>query len=355
MKHAFIILAAAIILAPLSEAAAGVSVKVKDLSFIDGLKENQVYGYGLVVGLQGTGDTKKSPLTKSSLKNLLKNLGMEGDDVTSANTAAVLVTGNLPAFVRVGDRIDVTVSSVGDAKSLEGGILVQTPLRGADGQIYAAAQGTLSLSRTGGAGGNAAGRRTVRTVAQVPGGAMVEKELDPDIVFEMKKTDKPAGDAAADTMKLIFIVLKEWDYSVADAVIKAVAAKYPESKPWMTTGGKIGIHLVESVSLPEFISSIENIEVTPAYKARVVVNERDGTIVTGGEVKLSAAMVSREGLTVEIKETGKKTSAAELKDASSVKDLVDSMNAIGASTADIIAILKALEASGALHAELIVR
>ena len=355
MKHALIILAAAIILAPLSEAAANVSVKVKDLSFIDGLKENQVYGYGLVVGLQGTGDTKKSPLTKSSLKNLLKNLGMEGDDVTSANTAAALVTGNLPAFVRVGDRIDVTVSSVGDAKSLEGGILVQTPLRGADGQIYAAAQGTLSLSRTGGAGGNASGRRTVRTVAQVPGGAMVEKELDPDIVFEVKKTDKPAGDAAADTVKMIFIVLKEWDYSVADAIIKAVAAKYPDSKPWMTTGGKIGIHLVESVGLPEFISSIENIEVTPAYKARVVVNERDGTIVTGGEVKLSAAMVSREGLTVEIKETGKKSSAAELKDSASVKDLVDSMNAIGATTADIIAILKALEASGALHAELIVR
>jgi flagellar P-ring protein FlgI len=355
MNKSFIILAAAIILAPLADGAASVSVKVKDLSFIDGLKENQVYGYGLVVGLQGSGDTKKSPLTKSSLKNLLKNLGMEGDDVTSANTAAVLVTGKLPAFVRVGDRIDVTVSSIGDAKSLEGGILVQTPLRGADNAIYAVAQGTLSVPKTAGAGGYGGNRRTVRTVAQMPGGAVVEKELDPDIIFEMKRGDRPAGDAAAETIKMIFIVLKDWDYSVADAIIKAVAAKYPDSKPWMTTSGKIGINLVESVSLPEFISSIENIEVTPVYRARVVVNERDGTIVTGGEVKISSSMVSREGLTVEIKETGKKSSAAELKDAASVKDLVDSMNAIGATTADIIAILKALEASGALHAELIVR
>jgi flagellar P-ring protein FlgI len=355
MKKTGIIIAAALILMPLVEAAAGVSIRVKDLSFIDGLKENQIYGYGLVVGLQGTGDTKKSPLTKTSLQNLLKNLGMEGDDVTSVNTAAVLVTAKLPPFVRIGDRIDVTVSSIGDAKSLEGGILVQTPLRGADNEIYAAAQGTLSMQRSGTAGGYGANRRNVRTVAMVNNGAVVERELDPTIVFEMKRAAGETAGTDAEKDKMIFVVLKDWDYSVADAIIKAVAAKYPESRPWMTMGGKIGIRLIESVSLPEFISSIENIEVTPVYKARVVVNERDGTIVTGGDVKISAAMVSREGLTVEIKETGKKASASEVKDTASVSDLVDSMNAIGASTADIIAILKALESSGALHAELIVR
>lgn len=320
---------------------AGVSVKIKDLSFIDGLKENQVYGYGLVVGLQGTGDTKKSPLTKSSLKNLLKNLGMEGDDITSANTAAVLVTARLPAFVRIGDRIDVTVSSIGDAKSIEGGILIQSPLRGGDGAIYAVAQGTLSVPRIKNE------RRAVRTVAQIDGGAVVEREIYPEIVYR-DSDDKEDRDK-------IFIVLREWDYTVGDSIIKAVANKYPESKPVMASGGRIQVSLLKDISIPEFISTIENIEITPAYRARVVVNERDGTIVTGGEVKVSAAMVSREGLMVEIKETGKKVSASDIKDSATVKELVDSLNATGATTSDIIAILKALEASGALHAELIVR
>jgi flagellar P-ring protein precursor FlgI len=310
-----------------------VSVKIKDISFIDGLKENQIYGYGLVVGLQGTGDTKKSPITKSSLKNLLKNMGMEGEDITSANTAAVLVTAKLPAFVRVGDRIDVTVSSIGDAKSLEGGILAQSPLRGADNLIYAVAQGPLPTLRVAG------NRRPVRTVAHIAGGALVEREIATDIVFD----------------DYINIVLKEWDFSLANSVIKAVAGKYPDSKPGMTKAGKIQVRLMKDISLPEFISSIENIEVTPAYRAKVVVNERDGTIVTGGDVKISGAMVSREGLTVEIKDTANKVSASYIKDSSTVKDLVDSLNAIGANTSDIISILKALEASGALHAELIVR
>ena len=320
---------------------AEVSVKVKDISYIDGLKENQVYGYGLVVGLPGTGDTRKSPLTKSSLKNLLKNLGMEGDDITSANTAAVLVTGRLPAFVRVGDRIDVTVSSIGDAKSLEGGILVRSPLRGNDGAVYAVAQGTLLVPRIKNE------RRTVRTVAQIDGGAVVEREIYPEIVFRDK-------DDREDENK-IFIVLREWDYTVGNSIIKAVANKYPESKPALAPGGRIQVTLVKNISIPEFISTIENIEVAPAYRAKVVVNERDGTIVTGGEVKISAALVSREGLTVEIKETGKKVSASEMKDSATVKELVDSLNATGATTVDIISILKALEASGALHAELIVR
>ncbi len=320
---------------------AEVSVKIKDISFIDGLKENQVYGYGLVVGLQGTGDTKKSPLTKSSLKNLLKNLGMEGDDITSANTAAVLVTARLPAFVRVGDRIDVTVSSIGDAKSIEGGILIQSPLRGGDGAIYAVAQGTLSVPRIKNE------RRAVRTVAQIDGGAVVERQIYPEIVYR-DKDDQEDRDK-------IFIVLREWDYTVGDSIIKAVANKYPESKPVMASGGRIQVSLLKDISIPEFISTIENIEITPAYRARVVVNERDGTIVTGGEVKVSAAMVSREGLLVEIKETGKKVSASELKDSATVKELVDSLNATGATTSDIIALLKALEASGARHAELIVR
>jgi flagellar P-ring protein precursor FlgI len=340
MKKEVIIITAALFLAFGSYGSAEVSVKIKDISFIDGLKENQVYGYGLVVGLPGTGDSRKTPLTKASLKNLLKNLGMEGDDVTSANTAAVLVTAKLPPFVRVGDRIDVTVSSIGDASSIEGGILVQSPLRGADNIIYAVAQGSLSVPRIKNE------RRAIRTMAHVPGGAVVEREIRPEIVFRDKDDENRF---------YIFIVLEKWDYTMANSVIKAVASKYPESKPVMVNSGKIQLTLMKDVSLPEFISSIENIEITPAYRAKVVVNERDGTIVTGGEVKISAAMVSREGLTVEIRETGKKISASALSETATVKDLVDSMNATGATTVDIISILKALDASGALHAELIVR
>ncbi len=340
MKKYAIITLLLLALAWSARGGAEVSVKVKDLSYIDGLKENQIYGYGLVVGLAGTGDTKKSPITKSSLKNLLKNLGMEGDDITSANTAAVLVTAKLPAFVRVGDRVDVTVSSIGDAKSLEGGILAQSPLRGADNAVYAVAQGTLAVPRIKN------DRRAVRTVGQISCGAVVEREIHPEIVFRDRDDEQK---------RFIFIVLKEWDYTVGNSIIKAVAGKYPESSPVLASGGRIQVRLIDSVSIPEFISTIENIEITPAYRAKVVVNERDGTIVTGGEVKLSAAMVSREGLTVEIRDTGKKVSAAELRDSATVKDLVESLNATGATTADIISILKALETSGALHAELIVR
>jgi flagellar P-ring protein precursor FlgI len=268
---------------------------------------------------------------------------MEGDDIAAVNTAAVLITARLPAFASVGDRIDVTVSSIGDAKSLEGVILVQSPLRGADGQIYAAAQGPLAVPKTTG------NRRGVTTVAAVADGALVERSVEPEVVNVV------TGDEN-DKARYIFLVLKNWDYTVADAVIKSVTARYPASEPAIARGGgKIRIRIAEDVSLPEFISTIENIEVAPSDRAKVVVNERDGTVVTGGGVRVSAAMVSREGLTVEIRGTGGKGAAAEIPDVATVKDLVDALNATGATTADIIAILKALETSGALHAELIVR
>ncbi|MBN2078486.1 MAG: flagellar basal body P-ring protein FlgI [Spirochaetes bacterium] len=337
-------IAAIMMLAAVPGLRAQVSVKLKDISFIDGLKENQLYGYGLVVGLQGSGDTRRSPMTKSSLQNLLKTLGMEGDDIAAVNTAAVLITARLPAFASVGDRIDVTVSSIGDAKSLEGGILVQSPLRGADGQIYAVAQGPLAVPKSAGIR-----RRGVTTVSAVAGGALVERAVEPEVVTIVKENEN-------ENVRFLYLVLKDWDYTVADAIIKAVAALYPASEPSIDRGGgKIRIRLVENVSLPEFISTIENIEVAPSDRAKVVVNERDGTVVTGGGVRVSAAMVSREGLTVEIRGTGGKGAAAEIRDVATVKDLVDALNVTGATTADIIAILKALETSGALHAELIVR
>ncbi len=311
---------------------AEVTVKIRDISFISGLKYNQLYGYGLVVGLQGTGDSK-STITKSSLKNLLKNFGMEGDDVVSKNSAAVLLTAQLPPFVRVGDRIDITVSSIGDAKSLEGGILIQSPLKGADNVIYAVVQGALALQVPEGGRG-----RGVRTVAVIKGGGVIEREIIPRIVNNNS----------------ILMVLKNWDYTLANAVIKAIASRFPDSKPGLVNG-KIRISIKKETNIPEFVSAIQNLEITPAVKARIVINERTGTIAAGGSVKISEAMVSREGITVEITGSGKKGSASLIRDTGSVKDLVDMLNSIGASTSDIIEILKALQDAGALYAELIIK
>lgn len=312
-----------------------ITVKIKEIAYIDGLKENQVFGFGLVVGLQGTGDVK-SVLVESSLKSLLKSIGIsEEEKYKSKNIAAVLLTANLPAYVRVGDRVDVVVSSIGDAKSLEGGTLIQSPLVGGDGRIYVAAQGALSFA-------SPKGGRKIRTSASVVNGGIVERALEPNIV---------ANNA-------FVLVLKDWDYTVANNILKAISGKYQESKPEIINNGRIRILLPQNINIAEFISSIENIEIAPSSGARVVVNEKDGTIVMGGDVKISEVVVSKDGLTVKVEsKKGKSDNAnsALLKEASTVKDVVDSLNYIGASTQDIISILKAIKEAGALHANLIIK
>lgn len=310
-----------------------IKVKIKDLAYIDGLKENQIFGFGLVVGLQGTGDSK-SLLTQSSLKNLLKNMGLQEDEnLSSKNTAAVLLTAKLQPFVRVGDKISISVSSLGDSKSLEGGILIQSPLRGADDRIYAVAQGPLSFDESG------KGKKSVRTVARIINGGLIEREIAPDIVVD-------SG---------ISLVMRNMDFSEVDQILKTVAAKYPLSNPILQKDGKIKLSIPKDVNLAEFVSTVENMEITPADTGRVVVNERDGTIVMGGDVKISQAVVSKEGISIRIEGSKEKGNVAMIKDSSTVKDLVDSLNYIGAPTRDIISILKALKDAGALHAELIIR
>lgn len=316
---------------------AEIPVKVKNISFIDGYKTNQAYGYGLVVGLQGTGDSK-SGLTRNSLKNLLASMGLQEENPVIKNTAAVIISATLPPNLRVGEKIDVNVSSVGDAKSLAGGILVQSSLKGADGQIYLAAQGKISFP----SGENV--RSSVKTAGVVVGGGVVEKEIKPDFVFK-----------TADNKDFLFLVLDNWDYSTADKLIKSLKAKLKNSEISLGDNGRISITIDNAIPLSEFISSIENIEVVPETRATIVVNEKDGTIVTGGNVTISEAMVSRRGMMVQIEKSEKKISASVIKDSSTVKDLVDSLNAVGANTEDIISILKALKASGALHAELIIK
>lgn len=331
MKRKFILFLAVILL-PASFLAGEISVKIKDLTFLDGMKENQVFGFGIVVGLPGTGDSKSS-LTRTSLKNFLKSLGMEGDDFVSKNSAAVLVTASLPPYARIGDRIDVKVSSIGDAKSLRGGILVQSPMKGADGKIYAVAQGAVRVD-------DVKNGRTIKTVASIKEGALVETSITPEVVFEKKH---------------IQFVLKDPDFGVANRIVEAIAKQYKGTKPIMTRQGKIQVPVKKDISLQEFISTIENLEVMAGEKARVVINERSGTIVAGGNVKISRSMVSREGMMVQIGEEERKKAVSMIKDSSTVKELVDALNAIGASTRDIIEILKALKTAGSLHAELIIK
>jgi len=339
-KHALI--SAFVVMLAAVSAYPEVTVKIRDLASIDGFRENQVLGYGLVVGLQGTGDTK-SVLTDSSLRNMLKNLGLNSDDpFVSKNTAAVVVTAKLPPFARIGDRVDVMISSIGNAKSIDGGVLVQSPLKGADDKIYVVAQGPLSISKS------SKGEKGVRTVARIVNGGIVERAVEPDFITDNK----------------IALVLHEWDFNVAAQMIKSIGELYAASSPAMEKGGKIRLSIPKDVPVTEFISKIEELDVTPVRSARVVISERDGTIVTGGEVKISEVMVSREGLTVQISaakggqkdaSSARKGSVMHMKDMGTVKDLVDALNFAGASTRDTIAIFKALKDSGALHAELIVK
>ncbi len=313
-----------------------VSVKLRNLCFIDGYKTNQIFGYGMVVGLQGTGDSR-SNLTKTSMKNLLKSLGLQETSPLIKNSAAVIISANIPANLRVGDRVDVYVSSIGDAKSLEGGVLVQSPLKGADGIIYVVAQGRITIQ------GNE-DRRGVKTTGIITGGGIAEREIRPE--FIVKTTDNKDA---------IYLVLNDWNYSTADKIIKSLQKKLKTSTVTLADNGRIMITIPAETSLTEFIGTIENTEIVPDMKATVVINEKDGTIVTGGNVVISEAMISRRGMIIEIENSEKKQSAGYIKDSTTVQELVESLNSVGAGTADIIAILKALKASGALHADLVVK
>jgi len=329
--HAFIFFIVAINLN------AEVPVKVKNISFIDGYKINQVYGYGLVIGLQGTGDSKSS-LTKNSLKNMLSSMGLHETNPVTKNTAAVIISAVLPPNLRIGEKVDINVSSIGDAKSLAGGVLVQSLLKGGDDQVYVVAQGKISFS----SGENI--RTQVKTAGVIIGGGIAEKEIKPEFIFK-----RPDG------KEFIYLVLNQWDYSTADKLIKELKKKLKNSEINSAENGRISITINSEKPLVEFISEIENIEIVPENRAVVIINEKDGTIVTGGNVTLSEAMVSRRGMIVQIEKSEKKMSASIIKEASTVKDLVDSLNSVGANTEDIISILKALKDSGALHADLIVK
>lgn len=333
---------AAILLAILSFSAQG--ARLKDISDLKGARSNDIMGYGLVVGLNGSGDTKLDATAKS-LGQMFKQMGVESpDSVVSKNVAAVIVTATLQPFSRVGTKVDVIVSSVGDAKSLMGGTLLLTPLKGGDQNIYAVAQGPLIV------GGLSAGSTTKNhpTVGRIPSGASIEREIKVDF----------------DALKSLRLSLHHPDFTTAARVTKVVnmelGGKYVTPRDSRTIDIIVPFQYENRVV--ELISLIENLDVTTDASARVVINERTGTVVMGEQVKLEPCSVSHGNLTITIEsdDSGKKKGKAaeqtaaliEMPRATQIKDVVRALNRLGVTPRDLVDILQSMKASGALQANL---
>lgn len=313
------------------------AARVKDIANVRGVRDNQLIGYGIVVGLKGTGDSK-AEFTNKSIARMLDKLGnkVEDKDVASKNVAAVIITANLPPFARAGNKMDVTVSSVGDATSLQGGTLLQTPLRAADQQIYAVSQGALLI-------GN--GAEAHPTVARLPNGAIIERDVAEDFT----------------SRKMFRLTLHNPDFTTAARLAKKInldlSGKYATAKDAGTVD--IVVPFAYEGRAVELLASIESLEVTPDSRARVIVNEKTGTVVIGENVRISKVAISHGDLTVKVEGTGKNKSkdqaadrVAVLDTGTSVGDLVKAMNNLGVSPKDLITILQNIKAAGALQGEL---
>lgn len=363
---AAIILGVALVLGGPAAAAS----RIKDIASVQSARDNQLIGYGLVVGLQGTGDgLRNSPFTEQSLRAMLENLGIstKGGESRANNVAAVLVTATLPPFASLGQRIDVSVSSLGDATSLRGGTLVMTSLSGADGRIYAVAQGGVVVSGFQVEGQAQTLAQGVATSGRVPNGAIIEREIGAD--FE-------------DAGKLVF-QLRNPDFTTAIAVADTINAytqrRYGNIAARATDSTEIAVVRPQSVSLTRFLAEIEGLMVETDTPARVVINERTGTIVIGHNVRISEVAVSYGTLTVRVNESpivvqpapfSDGITAAEprtdiyadaeggqvaILDGPNLQTLVAGLNSIGIKPDGIISILQGIKSAGALHAELVLQ
>lgn len=337
-------------------------VRIKDVARVQGVRDNQIYGLGLVVGLQGTGDGSGSRANIQMIANMLENFGItvSPDDLRLRNIAAVMVTADLPTSVRTGDRIDVTVASIGDARSLQGGFLLQTPLQAANGQIYAVAQGPVSIGGFVTRGGSG-GQTNHTTVGSVPNGAIVEREVQ-------------GPSLAADGW--VSLVLVEPDFTTANRLVDVVNAAFGSNLAWARDQATVEVQVPGGYlnNVVAFIAELEELPIRPDTNARVVINERTGTVVMGSQVRIAPVAVSHGNLKVQIS-SGNGTpslggegnlfgqfmgaeevygSTTMLGGTPNVQDLVDALNAVGASPRDIIAILQAVKAAGALYGELII-
>ena len=338
--------------------------RIKDIAKVQGVRSNQLTGYGIVVGLNGTGDSNKMTQTMQSIGNMLRNYGVVIDinGLKPKNIASVIVTATLPPFVRDGDTIDVTVSSIGDAKSIQGGTLLQTPLQAGNGNIYAVAQGAVSTGGfTAGQGGNGA-TKNFPTVGLCPNGAIVERSVEDDL----------------GNMSSISLSLRNPDFTTATRIERTINRQYG-SIARAANPGRVDITVpgYQRNNVVSFIAGIEDLYVTPDGIAKVVVNERTGTIVMGGNVAVDSIAITQGGLNIKVQrsedvsqpnpmsmgttmvtrndnvEVSEDTAnSIVLASTANVNDIVGALNAVGATPRDIISILQSIKAAGALHADL---
>ncbi len=356
---------AALALAVSCTSAAATS-RIKDLANIEGVRQNQLIGYGLVVGLNGTGDTLNNiPFTKQSLQAMLERMGVNirGATIRTGNVAAVMVTGNLPAFATQGTRMDVTVSAMGDAKNLQGGTLLVTPLLGADGNVYAVAQGSLAIGGFQAEGDAAKITRGVPTVGRIANGAIVEREIE----------------FALNRMPNARLALRNADFTTAKRIAAAIN-DYLGSKtaePIDPSTVQLSIPKEFKGNVVALLTEIEQLQIEPDLAAKIIIDERSGIIVMGRDVRVATVAVAQGNLTVTISESpqvsqpnplsrgrttvtpnsrigvtedGKKL--AVVKDGVSLQQLVDGLNALGIGPRDLIGILQAIKAAGAIQADI---
>jgi flagellar P-ring protein FlgI len=340
------------------------AARIKDLAYINGVRSNQLTGYGLVVGLNGTGDKSNTIFTNQSLANMLEKMGVRIDPKLTKvnNIAAVTVTADLPPFGKVGNKIDATVSSIGDAKSLGGGVLILTQLKGADGEVYAMAQGPLVVGGFLASGTGATVQKNHPTVGRVPNGVTIEREIS----YADMKVDS------------LLISLKTPDYTTARRMAERINQTFVGAA-YAKDGGSVAVTTPDEQkhNPVKFVSMIENLDVKPDNAARIVVDEKTGTVVMGDNILISTVAVSHGNITVQVKEDANvsqplpfakgrtvATPDTQIKveedrgrwvvipEGTTIREMVNAMNATGVPTRDIITILQTIKAAGALYAEL---
>src|SRR3984893_7117168 len=357
---------AALVALALSAIPAAATSRIKDLANIEGVRQNQLIGYGLVVGLNGTGDTLNNiPFTKQSLQAMLERMGVNirGATIRTGNVAAVMVTGNLPAFGTQGTRMDVTVSALGDSKNLQGGTLLVTPLLGADGNVYAVAQGSLAISGFEAEGEAAKIVRGVPTVGRIANGAIIEREIE----------------FALNRLPNVRLALRNADFTTAKRIAAAINdyLGVKTAEPIDPSTVQLSIPPEFKGNVVAFLTEIEQLQVEPDLAAKIVIDERSGIIVMGRDVRVATVAVAQGNLTVTISESpqvsqpnpqsrgrttvtpnsrvgvtedGKKF--ALVKDGVSLQQLVDGLNGLGIGPRDLIGILQAIKAAGAIQADI---
>jgi flagellar P-ring protein FlgI len=346
---------------------AGATSRIKDLANVEGVRQNQLIGYGLVVGLNGTGDTLNNiPFTRQSLQAMLERLGVNvrGQTMRTGNVAAVMVTANLPAFATQGTRIDVTVSSLGDAKSLQGGMLLVTPLLGADGNVYAVGQGSVAIGGFQAEGEAAKITRGVPTVGRIANGALIEREID----FNLNRQSQ------------LRMALRNPDFTTAKRIAAAINdfIGAPTAEPLDPSTIGITVPSKYRGNVISLLTEVEQLRIDPDQSAKIVIDERSGIIVMGNDVRVSTVAVAQGNLTVTITETpqvsqpapfsrlgqttvvprtrigvqedGKKL--AVVRSGVSLQQLVNGLNSLGIGPRDLIAILQAIKAAGAIQADI---